>query len=181
MIRDTDILDYLSGLSTERFSGTVYRATRTGLNPTTPSTSGGRWMLRESTAVLYTSTVRDGAMAELSFHLGMLTPLPAKQMVLHGLQIETKKTIRIGRKDFLALGIDDNKFAEIAYDRAQLIGDAAAFLGYDGILVPSARWTCENLVVICDNHDISLPIDLVSSEDVDWQAWARAHGFITTP
>jgi len=103
-------------------------------------------MLRESTAVLYTSTVRDGAMAELSFHLGMLTPLPAKQMVLHGLQIETKKTIRIGRKDFLALGIDDNKFAEIAYDRAQLIGDAAAFLGYDGILVPSARWTCENLV-----------------------------------
>ena len=98
MIRDPIILDYLSGISCESFSNKVYRATRQRLDPIAPSTAGGRWMLRNSMAVLYTSTLADGALAELSFHFGMLIPLPSKPMELHTLEVETKKTIRITRQ-----------------------------------------------------------------------------------
>jgi len=136
-------------------------------------------MLRNSMAVLYTSTDREGAKAELSFHLGMLAPLPTKPMVLHALQIETVKTICIGRKDFSALGIDETKFNDIGYDRTPLVGDAAAFLGCDGLIAPSARWNCDNLVVFCDNHDINLPVNVLSSDEFDWQVWARQQGLIS--
>ena len=135
-------------------------------------------MLRDSMAVLYTSIEREGALAELSFYLGMLTPLPSKPMVIHTLEVETKKTIRITRKDFAPLGIDENKFGDIYYDQTQLVGDAAGFLGCDGLIVPSARWNCDNLVIFSDNHAIDLPMNVVSSETVDWQPWARTHGFI---
>ena len=135
-------------------------------------------MLRDSMAVLYTSIEREGALAELSFYLGMLTPLPSKPMVMHTLEVETKKTIRITRKYFAPLGIDENKFGDIYYDQTQLVGDAAGFLGCDGLIVPSARWNCDNLVIFSDNHAIDLPMNVVSSETADWQPWARTHGFI---
>lgn len=56
------------------------------------------------------------------------------------------------------------------YKRTQAIGDAAFFLGFDGILAPSARWNCRNLVVVCDRF---APADLtvVESVPVDWNDW----------
>jgi RES domain len=141
VVRDTKILDYLSGLTKEQFSATVYRATSQTLDPIAPSATGGRWMLRDSMAVLYTSIEREGALAELSFYLGMLTPLPSKPMVIHTLEVETKKAIRITRKDFAPLGIDENKFGDIFYDQTQLVGDAAGFLGCD-----SSKAACPGLV-----------------------------------
>ena len=55
-------------------------------------------------------------------------------------------------------------------ERSQEIGDAASFLGFDGILMPSARWPCQNLVLFVDRLN---PEDLTvrDSEPVDWQAW----------
>jgi RES domain-containing protein len=179
VIRDSELLEYLASLKTEPFSGNVYRATRQGLDPTSPTLSSGRWMPSDSMAVLYTSLAKEGAMAELSFHLSLQTPLPSKPMTFHELRIETKKTVRITRKDFAKLGIDETQFGDIGYQRTSQVGDVAGFIGYDGILVPSARWDCENLIVLCDNHDINLKIDLLSSVTFDWQEWARRHGFIS--
>jgi hypothetical protein len=56
------------------------------------------------------------------------------------------------------------------YERTQAIGDAAYFLGFDGLLVPSARWDCKNLVVFTDQL---APEDMAIEESavVDWSAW----------
>ena len=42
-------------------------------------------------------------------------------------------------------------FGDLSYGRTQEIGDAAAFLGFDGIIAPSARWPCQNLVIFSDS------------------------------
>jgi hypothetical protein len=121
---------------------------------------------------------RNGAMAEMSFHLSMLTPLPTKPIAMHRLQVSVYKAISIERTDFPLLGIDPNKFASLDYDRCQTVGDAAGFLGFDALLVPSARWHCKNLVLLQDSLDLSSFPELLETEEVDWQVWARRNGVI---
>jgi hypothetical protein len=179
MIRETRLIDFLASRKEQAYSGKVYRATRLGLNPTTPSTAGGRWMPRDGMAVLYTSLEREGALAEMSFHLGLLSPLPSKPIAIHMLNVEAKKVIRITREDFAALDIDPARFGEIDYRRTEAVGDTAGFLEFDAMLVPSARWQCENLVLLQDHQDISCSPELIQTETVDWMTWAKANGFIS--
>ena len=64
------------------------------------------------------------------------------------------------------------RYGERDYERTQAIGDAAYFLGFDGLLVPSARWDCQNLVVFTDQLT---PADMAVEESavVDWSAWRK--------
>lgn len=178
MIRESALIDYLSCCQVETFSGVVYRATRMGLDPTTPSTAGGRWMPREGMAVLYTSFEREGALAEMSFHLGMLTPVPSKPISIHTLQVTSKRLIRLQRTDFAGVGIEASRFGELDYRRTEVVGDAIGFLEFDAMRVPSARWECDNLVLLADNQDISVAPTVVNTEQVDWLEWAKANGFV---
>jgi hypothetical protein len=57
----------------------------------------------------------------------------------------------------------------------QAIGAAVAFLECDGLIVLSARWSCENLVIFMDKHRLEETLDCEQSESVDWLAWARMH------
>jgi RES domain len=68
------------------------------------------------------------------------------------------------------LGVERNRYQEILYTRTQEIGDAAYFLGFDGILAPSARWACLNLVLFTERV---MPGDLriEDQEVVDWEKW----------
>ncbi|MBI3044786.1 MAG: RES family NAD+ phosphorylase [Betaproteobacteria bacterium] len=143
-----------------------------------PSTAGGRWMVPGGMAVLYTSATREGALAEICFHLAAFTPLPSKPVVLHQLSIETKQTIRVTRQDFPALAIDERRFGDTDYTNTQLVGDSTGFLQRDALFVPSARWNCENLVIFFDNHTMNLSLQLISSESVEWQPWAKGNGFL---
>ena len=70
------------------------------------------------------------------------------------------------------------QFAGRDHRRTQEIGAAVAFLDHDGLIVPSARWDCENLVIFTDNHHPSAELTVRRSEEVDWQAWARKAGLI---
>jgi RES domain-containing protein len=179
VIRDPELLDFLAGRRAESISATVYRATRLGLEPTTPSRAGGRWMPRDSFSVLYTSFERDGALAEISFHLGMMFPVPRKPIAIHTLTARARKAIRITKEDFPALQVDPALYGNIDYKRTEVIGDAIGFLEFDAIIVPSARWHCENLVLIQDHQEIESFPDRVATEEVEWFEWAKAHGFVS--
>jgi hypothetical protein len=71
VIHAKELLDRLESLPTVEFDDEVFRATRLGLDPLTASTRGGRWSPRdvlggtESVATLYTSCIREGALAQL--------------------------------------------------------------------------------------------------------------------
>lgn len=178
MFHDPELLELLSGFPTEAFSGESFRATPIGLDPLAPSTGGGRWAPQDEMAVLYTSLAREGALAEIAFYWSQLTPLPSKPASLHRLRVTMRKTLRLIRAGLEKLGVTDADYAAVGHPRTQAIGAAAAFLGCDGLIAPSARWGCDHLMIFTDNHDLEDPLEVVATEKIDWLGWARENGFI---
>jgi RES domain-containing protein len=180
LIHDASLLELLGNFPVTEFKGEVFRATRKGLNPLAFSNQGGRWAPRGEIGVLYTSMDKEGALAEIAFHWGQLTPLPSKPAILHTINATTKKTMRLIRADLNKLGVNDKKYDNINYEKTQQIGAAIAFLECDGLLVPSALCDFENLVIFSDNHDIEEnELQVTKSNEVDWRVWARKHNFVS--
>ena len=70
------------------------------------------------------------------------------------------------------------RYGERDYAQTQNIGAAIAFLGLDGLITPSARWSCNNLMIFQTNHQPNERLEVIEEEIVDWEAWARANGFM---
>lgn len=129
--------------------------------------------------MLYTSLRREGALAEISYHWAQLTPWPTKPAMLHRLGVSAERRLRLLKADLEELNVDMKRYQDVNYHRTQEIGAAVAFLGCDGLMVPSARWACENLVLFTENHALTNKLEPISSEEVDWQAWAKKVGFLS--
>lgn len=176
MHHDRELLDRLSAFSPVAFDGEVFRATPLSLDPLAPSLSSGRWMLRGRTSTLYTSMLADGALAEVSFHWSQLNPVPSKPVALHRMRLGTRRSLRLARADLISLGVDWARYTEVGYDLTQRIGAAVAHLNCDGLIAPSARWSCDNVMVFVTNllgdEELATVID---TREVDWRAWARAN------
>jgi len=182
MIHDQALVDQLSALPVERFDGEVFRAAGVSADPSAFSVNGGRWApaARDGTDVpiLYTSLERDGALAEVVSYLVLLTPLPASRpLKVSRLGVSTAKTLRLARGDLKALGVDPAQYGERDYSATQNIGAALAFLGLDGLIAPSARWNCDNLMIYQTNH-LAERLEVIGEELVDWGEWGRNNGFI---
>jgi hypothetical protein len=177
VIHDPALLERLSAFAPEPFDGEVFRATRRSLDPLAASTSGGRWVPKGLVRVLNTSLLREGALAEISYHWSQLTPRPSKPAFLHRLAVRAERRLRLLRTDLEVLDVDLERYESVNYHRTQEIGAAVAFLECDGLIVPSARWSCENLVVFTDNHLLTSGLEVLSSGEIDWQAWSQDAGF----
>ena len=183
MIHDQGLVDQLSTLPTERFEGEVFRATGVSADALAFSGNGGRWAppARDGAdvPVLYTSLERDGALAEIVSWLIQLTPLPlSRPLKVSRLGVSTAKTLRLARVSLEQLGVDMARYGERDYERTQNIGAALAFLGLDGLVAPSARWNCENLMIYQNNHLLTERLEVIEAEQVEWATWARGNGFI---
>jgi hypothetical protein len=178
VVHDPALLDLLDAFPRESFDGETYRATRMSLDPLAGSYNGGRWMRRDAAVILYSSLMREGALAEIAFHWGQLTPRPTKEVVVHRLRVRAHRTLRLIRADLSQLGVPEAIYKEINLSRTQEIGAAAEFLGCDGLIAPSARWPCDNLMLFPDRmwHDSTL--EVVESESVDWIKWAESAGLL---
>jgi hypothetical protein len=71
------------------------------------------------------------------------------------------------------LGVDVSRYETFDYSATQAIAAAAHFLEFDGLLVPSARFACSNLALFTDRVPQPGQLQLVSSEDVDWEEWRK--------
>ena len=159
-IRDQSLLDSLEALPTAPFEGTVWRSVRAGQDPLLCGRSGGRW--DDGTLdVLYTSETREGAVAERRFHLFQGQPFPPSRVryELFELWISFTSVIRFASVEALAevglrvegYGLLSYVEREREYPRSQEIAEACAFLGADGMRVPSARDVAQsNLIVFCE-------------------------------
>jgi hypothetical protein len=176
MPHDRELLDRLAAFAPIKFDGEVFRATRRGLDPLAASLSGGRWMLPNQTPTLYTSREQNGAIAEIVHHWSQLTPLPSKPVVVHTLGVRLKKTLRFGRAELIGLDVDWERYGTTALGRTQAIGAAVAHLQYDGLIAPSARWACDNVMLFFP-HQETVNEDLVvrASVEVDWRGWMSEH------
>jgi RES domain-containing protein len=171
--RDIELLDALDAHPGVAFAGEVWRIVRQGRDPVQGYPAAARWD-PGTFDVIYTSLQREGAMAEIYFQLSRQPVFPSKLVsVLHRISIRTKRTLKLTNLEAVErLGVTKDRYGELSYERTQAIGDAAAFLGFDGIMVPSARWECLNLVLFTDRFS---PEDLTieDKEVVDWSEWRR--------
>jgi hypothetical protein len=62
------------------------------------------------------------------------------------------------------------RYREIPYEPTQPISDAAYFLGFDSIIAPNARWSCDNLILFTDQIPLA-DLEIIESESVDWSEW----------
>lgn len=98
--------------------------------------------------------------------------------MLHRLHLTTKRTLRLLQADLLSLGVVWADYPTLNYVKTQQIGAAVAFLGCDGLIAPSARWACENLMLFPTNHAFESELSVVASEEVGLKEWAREHRFL---
>jgi RES domain-containing protein len=171
--RDPDLLDALDAHKGVAFEGDVWRIVREGRDALLGYPSKARWD-SGGFDVIYTSLQREGALAEVYFHLSRQPVFPSQiKSILSRISVSTRRTLKLADlKAVEALGISTEDYAGLDYGRTQEIGDAANFLGFDGILAPSARWASQNLVLFTNRFD---PDDLIiaAQETVDWAEWKR--------
>lgn len=171
--RDINLLDALDAHAGVSFAGDVWRIVRLERDVLQGYPSRARWD-PGTFDVLYTSLAREGALEEIHFHLSRQPVFPSRlQSILHRITVQTRRTLKLADLQAVAaLGIAPAAFASLDYSRSQEIADAADFLGFDGIIAPSARWPCQNLVLFSDKFG---PDELVVAErrPVDWNAWRR--------
>jgi RES domain-containing protein len=169
--RDLDLLDALDALERVAFDGMVWRIVRAERDVLEGSATKARWDTG-TFDVLYTALGREGALEEIHFHLSRQPVFPSKlRSVLHQISVRTRKTLQLADMASLeALGIARDAYASLDYTRSQEIADAAYFLGFDGLLVPSARWDGRNLVVFTDRLEVG-DLKVLNSEPIDWAVW----------
>lgn len=182
-IRDSELIDAIEASSSAAFEGNVWRVVRTGRDPLQGSSPGGRW--DDGTFdVLYTSQDADGALAEMYFHIMRGQPIFPSEMVFHLFELHVALGRALRLADMAALerfGVEASRYGALGfsrkqeeYRRLQEIAEAAHFLDFDGLIVPSARWKCQNIVLFTDRVP---PEDLKISRDngpIDWLAWKGA-------
>lgn len=182
--RDRTLIDTLEQLETQTFNGRVWRITRDGRDPTLFFGGGNRW--DDGTFdVLYTSNQREGALAEMRYHLSRGQPVvPSKiQYRLHELEVEVKGVLDLTDTSLLnRIGIDIGNFGKLPYldrhgeyEACQRVAEAVHFLGSDdpddpsAIKVPNARHQSSNLVLFADYVSHETVKHIKDHGIIDWQ------------
>ena len=175
--RDNNLLDAIEAIEPVAWSGAVWRVVREGRDPLQCSRSGGRW--DDGTYdILYTAQEPDGAIEEMRFHLMRGQPIFPSQVRyrLHELNIALARSLRLLDLDALAaLALDTARYGQLSwqeknaeYPRSQDVAEAAHFLDYDGLIVPSARHASLNVVVFCDRVPPQAMEAVADHGPVDW-------------
>lgn len=152
----------------------VFQVCQDEEDPVSAATTGGRWSSDHGPRVLYTSLERDGALAEAAYHWSRNTPRPAASALVHRHKVTSRAMLRLDWDALASLGVSKASYGEPRYGRTQMIGTAAGRLGFEGLIVPSARWDCDNLVLFAENGLLDDRVQSVDVEAIDWQAWARS-------
>jgi RES domain-containing protein len=173
--RDLDLLDAVDLFARKPFGDEVWRVVRDGRDPILGAPSRSRWC-NGTFDVLYTSLDREGAVAEIHALLSLQPVFPSKmRWFAHKLRVSAAQILDLADLAKLRrLGVDPDRWSERDYVRTQEIADAAYFLGFDGLLAPSARAACSDLVLFTDRIAPGQIAVVESATDpIDWEARRR--------
>jgi RES domain-containing protein len=169
------LLDAVDAHPRRRYEGRLWRLAREGRDPLQGGRSASRWC-NGSFDVLYTSLEREGAIAEIYALLSLQPVFPSKiAFRAHRLTVSVRQCLHLADLSKLAsLGVDTAHYQDREYAKTQEIADAAYFLGFEGLIVPSARWRCTNAVLFTDRIEPArLALDVTEPGPVDWEGWRR--------
>ena len=177
---DFRLLDALGEIEGEPFKGSVWRVVRKGRSVIDGSRGAGRWNPRHL-EVLYAAMEANGAVAEIHHHMSLGQSVFPSRMehVLYEVKIQSKQTLHLANMaQLIELGVDEKRYNEMLYERTQEIADAAAFLGFDGVIAPSARWACNNIVLFLSGSDTGFSVEdleVVAEAPINWRDWIAQH------
>ena len=159
------------------FAGFVCRVAWATRDPLAGGTGGGRWHFPNDFEVLYTSMEEDGAMAETYHHLSKAPIFSSSHVTINQLHVAPQRTLEFSDVAALAkLGISEEMFRKGETSRTREVGAAARFLDMDGLIVPSARWPCLNLVLFLDRLPDRSGLRVEETRDINWPAWRERGG-----
>jgi hypothetical protein len=173
--RDLRLLDHVDAYPRRPYTGLLWRVVREGRDPLQGGRAASRWCNGQFD-VLYTSLEREGAIAEIYALLSLQPVFPSKiAFQVHCLRVAVRQSLHLVDLPTLArLGVDTDRYQERDYTKTRDIADAAYFLGFDGLFVPSARWSCTNAVLFTDRIEPAcLSIDTTERKPIDWRGWRR--------
>ncbi|MBI4969123.1 MAG: RES family NAD+ phosphorylase [Rhodospirillales bacterium] len=175
--RDLTLLDAIDAFKGEAIEESVWRVVREGRDPILGAPSQSRWC-NNRFDVMYTAFEREGAVAEVFALLSSQPVFPSKiRFFTHRLSVRLAKVLRLQDFEQLArLGVDVARYREHRYERTQDIADAAYFLGFDGLIAPSARFKGSILVVFTDRlkEADALHLDTTDPLPIDWGQWKKS-------
>lgn len=139
MIYPPGMLDILQSAAVSAWAGTVYRHMFGSHRPARGNTSGARWNEPPLEAI-YASCERETALAEAEYYLAAYPVRPKAKRVLYTIRVSLKNVLDLTAPGLLdRLGITPAILQGHDHSPCRMIGNAANWLGHDGILVPSAR------------------------------------------
>jgi len=168
---DPEILDALDNLTGEPLTTKVWRVTWASRDPLAGGVGGGRWSPPNQFEALYTSLEADGALAEAYYHLSRAPVFSSSSMKINQIAVKLDSVLTLDIKLLNQLGIVDLLASRIDVRLTQPISEATHLLDHQGLLVPSARYDCNNLIVFMDRIDTEKQLKVLKTEDVNWPAW----------
>lgn len=154
MVYNEDLLAALEALGQHRIEAKVSRVTFESQLPLRPNVRGARWNPPDLSAI-YTSVEEATARAEFSYNINAQAVRPNGRVTIHEIDVRLG-TVEINAEWLRDHGVDLRALPEGLEGQAPCreVGGAVAFLGADGLLVPSLRRTSgTNLVVFPDNFN----------------------------
>lgn len=163
MIIDPGIVDRLETFGAAPWEGVAFRHVFEGRDPLAPTTREGRWAPDGAFAVLYTSLVREAAIAEGDHLIGRYSIPPSRPRLLCTIEVTLSWVVELDVDRLVALGIDMTSYAR-DWQRCPEIGAAANFLGFQGIIAPGARHPGANLMILHDQLDPGCRLEVAGRE-----------------
>jgi hypothetical protein len=85
------------------------------------------------------------------------------------MEIELRRVLQVSHMGELeGLGVDTRRYGTTQYERTHALSAAAQFLEYEGMLVPSARFSTLNLVIFLDQLAADSTLSVLHSSAIDW-------------
>lgn len=168
--RDPGLLEQLEGHVQRPYDGSAYRVVWVNTRPVQGSIGKrGRWSSPEGQfECLNTSLMPEGADAEFEAFWSLFEQRPDREALNWELRVKLKKVVELNFEDLGILGVNQTDYQNRDYSRTQEIADALNYLGCDGLIVPSARHDCKNLIIFTQNLDRGCIIDEIRSRDFQW-------------
>ena len=167
MVHDPALLDALERLDTENWQGRVFRHMLGSASPELANVRGARWN-PPGTSALYTSLAEATAKAE-GDHLIAMQPVPPRApRTIYELEIAVANLLDLTDAARLAaIGIAEGDLDSIPWEPCQRVGGAVAWLGHDGMLIPSVRGSGgSNLVIFTTNQPANAAIIVRGSHGI---------------
>jgi RES domain-containing protein len=152
VVHDPALLDALERFDGRPWIGAVHRHVLGTNPPDRANVRGGRWN-PPGVSALYVSLDRATAEAEGSRILEVQSVPPRVNRSIYELNITLENAIELSTAaDLAAVGLSEDDLRGDDFEACQRVGGAVAWIGHDGLLVPSARLDGgQNLVIFTAN------------------------------